>query len=73
MVLDIEGNKIYTGTRVASADNVHGIKLKIGKVVGFTETRVKIDFEGIGVGTKKPTNVVKVFIQEKNNGFQNRN
>ena len=64
MIVDMEENKITLGTRVAAADNVHGIKIKIGTVVGYTEKRVKIDFDG-GVKTslKAAHTIVKVFKQ----------
>lgn len=63
---DLDGNKLYNGTRVAAADNVHKITMKVGKIIGFTEKRVRIQFEGeIKPSTKAPHTLIKVFIQEK--------
>ncbi len=64
--IDMDGNKLTLGTRVAAADNICGIKIKIGKVVGYTPTRVKIDFEGeVKTSTKAPRTIAKIFNQEE--------
>lgn len=61
--LDMDGNKLTLGTRVAAADNICGIIIKIGKVVGYTEQRVKVDFGDPKTQGKIAHRLVKVFIQ----------
>jgi len=64
MLLDMDGNKLTIGTRVAAADNICGIVIKIGTVVGYTAQRVKVDFGAIKPQSKIPTRLVKVFDQK---------
>jgi hypothetical protein len=67
MILDMDGNKLSIGTRVAAADNVYGIKIKLGVIVGYTEKRVKIDFDGdVKTSSKYAGGIVKVFDQKTN-------
>jgi len=64
MITDIDGNNLSLGTRVVTIDNLMGIKLKIGTVVGYTTQRVKIDFGNIKPSAKDPNTLIKVFKQE---------
>jgi len=43
-MIDADGNNLYVGQKVAAADNIDGIRIKIGKVIGFTDQRVRIDW-----------------------------
>lgn len=62
----MEGNPIPIGTRVAAADNIYGIKIKIGTVVGYTAQRVKIKFDGeVKTASKAARTIVKVFKQSQ--------
>jgi len=66
MIVDMQGNRISEGMRIAAADNVCGIKIKVGTVVGFTPARVKIKFdEDVKSTTKAAHTIVKIFKQEK--------
>ncbi len=64
-MLDVDGNKLFNGTRVAAADNVNGIKLRIGKVIGFTDARVRIEWGIDKPSCKAPHTLVKLFNQDK--------
>lgn len=63
--VDIDGNKLTLGTRVAAADNICGIVIKIGTVVGHTEQRIKVDFGDPKPQGKIAHRLVKVFNQNK--------
>jgi hypothetical protein len=63
--VDMDGNKLTIGTRVAAADNVCGIKVRIGTVVGHTAQRTKVDFGDPKPQGKISHRLVKVFTQEK--------
>lgn len=63
--VDIDGNKLTIGTRVAAADNICGIIIKIGTVVGYTPHRTKVDFGDPKPQGKISHRLVKVFKQEK--------
>lgn len=64
---DMDGNKLTLGTRVGAADNICGIMVKIGTVVGYTEQRVKVDFGDPKPQGKIAHRLVKVFNQEGKN------
>jgi len=69
--LDMDGNELTIGTRVAAADNICGIIVKIGIVVGHTPQRTKVDFGDPKPQGKISHRLVKVFNQEgdiKNEG-----
>lgn len=63
--VDMDGNKLEIGTRVAAADNICGIIVKIGTVVGYTAQRVKVDFGDPKPQGKIAHRLVKVFNQKK--------
>lgn len=63
--VDMDGNKLSMGTRVAAADNICGIVVKIGRVVGYTAQRVKVDFGDPKPQGKIAHRLVKVFDQKK--------
>lgn len=61
--VDMDGNKLTLGTRVATADNVYGIIIKVGRVVGYTEKRIKVDFGDLKPQSKIASRLVKTYIQ----------
>ena len=63
-MIDMDGNKLFVGTRVAAADNTYKITIKIGLIIGFTEKRIKIQFDGeVKPSSKAPHTIIKVFNQ----------
>lgn len=63
--VDMDGNKLTLGTRVAAADNICGIIIKIGTVVGYTEKRIKIDFGDPKPQSKIAHRLCKTFMQKE--------
>ena len=66
MIQDLQGNDLTIGTRIAAADNLCGVKIRIGNVIGYTKQRVKIQFDDdTKPSSKAPHTLVKIFNQEK--------
>ena len=62
--LDIDGNKLAVGCRVAAIDS-NRIQIQIGRIVCHTNKRIRCDFGGNKSIPKSPKSLVKIFNQEK--------